>query len=80
MALARLACAVGEDGPHAALFSAVLGLLDTYEALLAPAPPGRKFPLGTELLVAAASIARTPDVPLPDLEGMPAPTRARADA
>jgi uncharacterized protein len=79
-ALARLACAVGEDGPHAPLFSAVLGLLDAYEELLAPPPPGQKFPLASRLLVAAASIARTPDVPLPDLEGAPAPTRAHADA
>jgi len=30
--------------------------------------------------VAAASIARTPDVPLPELERAPAPTRERADA
>ena len=66
VALARLACAVGEDGPHTALFSAVLGLLDAYDALLAPPPPGQKFPVASKLLVAAASIARTPDVPLPD--------------
>jgi predicted TIM-barrel fold metal-dependent hydrolase len=65
VALARLACAVGEDSPHAPLFAAVLGLLDAYEELLAPPPPGQTFPLATRLLVAAASIARTPDVPLP---------------
>ena len=80
VALARLACAVGEDGPHTTVFSAVLGLLDSYEALLAPPPPGRKYPVATQLLVAAASVARTPDVPLPELEGAPAPTRERADA
>jgi uncharacterized protein len=65
VALARLACEVGEDGPHAALLSAVLELLDAYDELLAPPPPGQKFPLASKLLVAAASIARTPDVPLP---------------
>jgi predicted TIM-barrel fold metal-dependent hydrolase len=80
VALARLACAVGEDGPHAALFSALLGLLDAYAALLAPPPAGEKYPVATRLLVAAADIARTPDVPLPDLVDTPAPVRARADA
>ena len=80
VALARLACAVGEDGPHATLFSAVLGLLDAYEEMLAPAPPGQKFPSASRLLVAAASIARTPDVPLPDLVGAPPPTRDQAEA
>jgi uncharacterized protein len=80
VALARLACAVGEDSPHAALCSAVLGVLDAFEALVAPPPPGRRYPVATQLLVAAASIARTPDVPLPELERAPAPTRERADA
>jgi uncharacterized protein len=80
VALARLACAVGEEGPHAALFSALLGLLDAYEAQLAPPPPGQKYPAATRLLVAATSIARTPDVPLPDLEATPPPVRARAEA
>ncbi len=78
VALARLACAVGEDGPHADLFAAVLGLLDRYEAMLGPAPPGGRFPEALRLLVAATTIARTPDVPLPDLEEPP-PTRAHAE-
>lgn len=79
VALARLACAVGEEGPHADLFGAVLGLLDRYEEGLAPAPPGVRFPEALRLLIAATTIARTPDVPLPALEGGPAPTRAEAE-
>ena len=79
VALARLACAVGEDGPHADLHAAVLGLLDRYDELLAPAPPGSRFPEALRVLVAATSIARTPDVPLPDLEDAPPPTRAEAE-
>ena len=78
VALARLACAVGEDGPHVDLFAAVLGLLDRYEAMLGPPVPGGRFPEALRLLVAATTIARTPDVPLPDLEEPP-PTRAHAE-
>jgi hypothetical protein len=78
VALARLSCAVGEDGPHADLFAAVLGLLDRYEEMLAPPSPGGRYPEALRLLVAATTIARTPDVPLPDIEE-PAPTRAHAE-
>ncbi len=80
VALSRLACAVGEEGPHADLFAAVLGLLDRYEAMLAPAPPGGRYPDALRLLIAATTIARTPDVPLPDLADQPPPTRAEAES
>ena len=63
VALARLACAVGGDGPHAGVFAAVVELLDLYDANLAPPPDGRRYPLAVRLLVAACTIARTPDVP-----------------
>ena len=59
--------------------AAVLGLLDRYEEELAPPAPGARFPEALRLLVAATSIARTPDVPLPDLSGAPPPTRAEAE-
>jgi predicted TIM-barrel fold metal-dependent hydrolase len=65
VALARLACAVGDGGPHAGVFAAVVELLDLYEANLAPPPAGRRFPVAVRLLVAACTIARTPDVSLP---------------
>jgi uncharacterized protein len=65
VALARLACAVGDDGPHAELFAAVLELLDLYEQHLAPPPEGTRYPEAIRLLLMATTIARTPDVPLP---------------
>jgi predicted TIM-barrel fold metal-dependent hydrolase len=80
IALARLACAVGEESDHTHVFSAVLGLLELYEEHLAPPPPGARFPEAVRLLVAAATVARTPDVPVPDLAVMPPPTRAEAEA
>jgi hypothetical protein len=79
VALARLACAVGEDGPHAQLFSDVLELIDLYEEHLEPPPPGVRFPEAIRLLLAATTIARTPDVPLPDRPSAPPPTREHAD-
>ena len=79
VALARLACAVGEDGPHAELFAAVLELLDLYEQHLAPPPPELRFPEAIRLLLMATTIARTPDVPLPERPQAPPPTRGEAE-
>ena len=79
VALARLACGVGQDAPHAEIFAAVLGLLELYEEHIAPPPPGRRWPPAVRLLLAAATIARTPDVPLPELPGAPPPTREEAE-
>jgi predicted TIM-barrel fold metal-dependent hydrolase len=80
LALARLACAVGEDAPHADICAAVLELLDLYREHLAPPPPGRPFPLAGRFMIAALTVARTPAVPLPELVSAPAPTREEADA
>jgi uncharacterized protein len=79
LALARLACAVGEDGPHAELFAAVLELLDLYEQHLAPPPPGVRFSEAIRLLLMATTVARTPDVPLPQRPQAPPPTRLEAE-
>jgi len=79
VALARLCCAVGTDGPLDDVFAAVLETLDRYEAELAPPPPGQRFPAATRHLVHALGVARTPDVPLPALPDAPAPTRAEAE-
>src|SRR3954453_8183140 len=79
VALARLACAVGEDAPHAEVFSAVLALLDLYEEHLAPPPPGRPFPLAGRFMIAALTVARTPTVALPDDFHLPPPTREEAE-
>jgi predicted TIM-barrel fold metal-dependent hydrolase len=80
VALARLCCAVGTDGPLDDVFAAVLQSLDRYAAELAPPPPGLRFPAATRHLVHALVVARTPDVPLPALPDAPAPTRAEAEA
>ena len=80
LVLARLACAVGTDGPHADVHAAVLDSLDRYEAELAPPPPGVRFPVAMRHLIQALVVARTPDVPLPPLPGAPEPTRAEAGA
>jgi uncharacterized protein len=80
LALARLACAVGDDGPHAEVCAAVLEQLDLYREHLAPPPPGRAFPVAGRFVVGALTIARTPDVPLPPRPDAPHPTREDADA
>jgi predicted TIM-barrel fold metal-dependent hydrolase len=80
LALARLACAVGDDGPHAEVCAAVLEQLDLFREHLAPPPPGRAFPVAGRFVVGALTIARTPDVPLPPRPDAPHPTREDADA
>ena len=80
VALARLACAVGEDGPYAELLAAVLELIDLYDEHLEPPPPGVRFPEAIRLLLAATTVARTPDVPLPERPGAPPPTRQAAES
>jgi predicted TIM-barrel fold metal-dependent hydrolase len=80
LALTRLACAVGEDAPHADVCSAVLELLDLFREHLAPPPPGRPIPAAARFIMAALAVARTPDVPLPSDLHLPPPTREEADA
>jgi len=79
VALARLACAVGEDGPHAGLFAAVVELLDLYEQHLEPPAPGLRFSEAIRLLLMATTVARTPDVPIPRRAHASPPTGADAD-
>ena len=55
--------------------AAVLELLDLFRKHLAPPPPGRPFPLAARFIIAALTVARTPDVPLPGR-----PPSASADA
>jgi predicted TIM-barrel fold metal-dependent hydrolase len=79
VALAQLACGVGEDGPHADLFSAVLGLLETYTEHITEPPEGQRIAPAARLLLVAVTVARTPDIPLPDLPDAPPPTREEAE-
>jgi predicted TIM-barrel fold metal-dependent hydrolase len=80
VALAKLACGVGQDSPDAAIFAAVLELLELYEEHIGPRGAGERIPPASRFLIAAVAVARSPDVPLPDLPGAPPPTREEAEA
>jgi uncharacterized protein len=64
--LARLSCEVGDDAPQAPVCRSILALLEEQAGYLAD-EPGRpsRFARGLHLIVVAAGLARTPDVPLP---------------
>ena len=66
LALAALACEVGDDAPQAAVCRSVLALLEYREAY-EPKPGERppRFAKALHLIVLAACLARTPAVPLP---------------
>jgi hypothetical protein len=64
LALARLACDVPEEIDDAPVFTAIRGLLDTYAEIEAAEPDNRRR---MTFLILAASVARTPDVPVPAL-------------
>ena len=71
--LARLACDVGEDAPQAPVCASVLALMDRMEVYVkdlegASRAPGQHGPPpfpGVGLAIVAATLAMTPDVPLP---------------
>lgn len=71
LALARLACEVGEGAPQAAVCRSVLALLDRFDHYrtlnppeLAGVGPGSRFP-GMHLVVTASIVALTSSVPVP---------------
>jgi uncharacterized protein len=66
LALAGLACEVGDDAPQAAVCRSILALLEEHAQWTddGPGRPSRLAP-GIHLIVLAAVVARTPDVPLP---------------
>jgi hypothetical protein len=71
LALARLACEVGDDAPQARVCRSVLALLDRFDRYQDGLPPelestgpGSRFP-GLHLVVTASIVAATPDVVLP---------------
>ena len=78
VALARLACEVGEDAPEAPVCRSVLALLDRAEREGSRAEePEQPFWPGTHLLAVAGTVARTADVPLPaNVEHMPVGERS----
>jgi uncharacterized protein len=70
LALAALACDVGQDDEHAPVYAAIMSLLEA-RASYDPTGDGRpkRFAPGLHLIIVAAALARTPDVPLPDPPG-----------
>jgi predicted TIM-barrel fold metal-dependent hydrolase len=62
LALARLACDVPDEIDDAPVFAAIRELLDAYDAFTAEAPNSRRR---LTFLILAATVARTPDVPVP---------------
>jgi uncharacterized protein len=69
LALARLACDVPDEIDDAPVFAAIRGLLDAYDQLSEANPTDRRR-IGP--LILAATVARTPDVPLPVSQPAPA--------
>jgi hypothetical protein len=67
LALAALACEVGDDAPQAELCRSILALLEERRRYRSHGDDGRppRFAPGLHLVVMAAGLARTPDVPLP---------------
>ena len=62
LALARLGCDVPEEIDDAPVFAAIRGLLDAYEEYAAENPDERRR---ITFLILAATVAKTPDVPIP---------------
>jgi predicted TIM-barrel fold metal-dependent hydrolase len=62
LALARLACDVPDEIDDAPIFAAIRGLIDAYDEFTAAAPNDRRRVV---FLILAATVARTPDVPVP---------------
>ena len=69
VALARLACDVGEDAPQAPVAASVAALIDRFWRYAAenPRKDGAAAP-GVQIAIVAAVVSRTPDVPLPELD------------
>ena len=65
IALARLGCNVPESVDDAPVFEAIRGLIDGYDAYAAQNPDDRRR---LTFLILAATVARTPDVPVPAVD------------
>ncbi len=69
LALARLACDVPDDVDDAPVFAAIRHLVDIYDEIAADHPTDRRR---IAFLILATTVARTPDVPIPELTREPA--------
>jgi predicted TIM-barrel fold metal-dependent hydrolase len=67
LSLAKLACEVGNDAPQAPVCRMILALIEEQSRYTPDTvhDPPRRFTPGVQLIVAAAGLARTPDVTLP---------------
>jgi predicted TIM-barrel fold metal-dependent hydrolase len=84
MALSRLACEVGEEAPQAHACKSILALLDRHDRYVAEPtgldqlqPKAHFFP-ALHLLILAATVARTPSVPVPEPDPEDLDERRRA--
>jgi uncharacterized protein len=75
LALARMACDVPDGVDDAPVFAAVRELLDMFEEVSLAEPANRRRLV---FLILAASVARTPDVPVPAIADYSAPRSAAA--
>ncbi len=62
LSLARLACDVPDEIDDAPVFAAIRGLMDSYDELVGDDATDRR---ALAFLIMAATVARTPDVPIP---------------
>jgi hypothetical protein len=71
LALARLACDVGDDVPQSRVAASVAALIERCQHYKGGAPErdGIATP-GVQVAIAACIVARTPDVALPDVEAV----------
>jgi uncharacterized protein len=76
LALARLACDVPDEIDDAPVFAAIRGLIDVFDEVSAAADPKDRSRLGP--LIMAATVARTPDVPVPTPDSAPRSAAARS--
>ena len=75
LALARLACDVPEEIDDAPLFASIRSLIDTFGEMTAQDATDRRR-LGC--LILAATVARTPDVPVPSPDFAPRSAAVRS--
>jgi uncharacterized protein len=73
LALARLACDVPDDIDDAPIFAAIRSLLDAYDEFAVAEPDNRRR---LTFLILAATVARTPEVPVPDFAARSAAARS----
>jgi hypothetical protein len=78
LALARLACEVGDEAPQAEVCRAVLELLDQFDEM-GGAETARRGTLQLGLIILALCVARTGNVPIPPLGDGKADVSERVD-